>query len=708
MPPTASMRPNPWKGKAKATPSSLIDPEFIDLEPVITYRHVLSNNLGVRDPLRVIALCDSDAFYAACEMVRLNLDKEVPLVVLQWDLLIAVNYPARKYGITRMTKVKEALKKCPHLKVVHVATYKEGDSEPGYWKDVDTNTHKVSLDYYRRESAKIATRFRESLPSSIEIEKASIDEAFFDYTKAVKEILLQRYPHLAQVPKDAPDGVDTPLPIPPRIKWSNLGLAHLISLDGSQPKQEANTGAEGGQERDNDEKIEIGQAGNEIQTVVDGEVGSIGEADSSSREFDGNIGDDMSEEEQYTTTWHDVALSIAAELMDQARGKVREMGYTTSAGIARNKFLAKLAASYKKPNSQSILRNKAIPPYLRPLPFQKIRFLGGKLGSALAKEYEVSTVGDLLTISLEEMQHKFGEGAIWVYEVLRGIDRSEGMLYFFPPPLKEKQTVNKSMLAAKNLPKPIKNAAEGHHWIRVLAAELALRLKDARQSNPNLWPKTIVLYARKGYEAGTGYENGRSKQAPFPFVRQATVDVIANAGDKLWKELVGTVATMNVGHVSLAFTGIDVAEQGQKSIEGFLKPTSTSSPKKRPRDEEMDMSVDIGARTTEPSHQDDAASDVQRAEHQSSDLSYSCSRCGKIFTLPENLSYADIDIRQGALSNIRLEHQDFHFAEDLMKEPEECPPPVKAMSKKVGFKPGSSKKQSHKESRGLDKYFSKK
>lgn len=62
---------------------------------------------------------------------------------------------------------------------------------------------------------------------------------------------------------------------------------------------------------------------------------------------------------------------------------------------------------------QSILRNAAIPNYLRPMPFQKvlmvfrveplnsvcvhqIRFLGGKLGKAIAEEYEASTVGDLL------------------------------------------------------------------------------------------------------------------------------------------------------------------------------------------------------------------------------------------------------------------------------------------------------------------------
>lgn len=175
MPPTSPKPQTPWKGKGKADPISLSDPEFFDLEPVITYRHVLSNNFGARDPLRVVALCDSDAFYATCEMVRLGVDREIPLVVLQWDALIAVNYPAREFGITRMIRLKEALKLCPHLKVVHVATYKEGDAQPAYWDTVDTNTHKVSLDYYRRESVKIAARFKASLPTSVEIGMSHIN-----------------------------------------------------------------------------------------------------------------------------------------------------------------------------------------------------------------------------------------------------------------------------------------------------------------------------------------------------------------------------------------------------------------------------------------------------------------------------------------------------------------------------------------------------
>jgi hypothetical protein len=127
------------KEKSQFTPQD----EFSDLNPPISYRHLLSPHPGARDPLRVIALCDSDAFYAACEQVRLGVDPSRPLVVRQWDALIAVNYPARAFGITRMSSWRDALKKCPELTVVHVATYKEGDNAPGYWDNPDTATHKV-------------------------------------------------------------------------------------------------------------------------------------------------------------------------------------------------------------------------------------------------------------------------------------------------------------------------------------------------------------------------------------------------------------------------------------------------------------------------------------------------------------------------------------------------------------------------------------
>ncbi|GBE88531.1 N-acetyltransferase eso1 [Sparassis crispa] len=602
-----------WKGKAKAT-----EADYDDLTPVITYRHLYSQNLGVKDPLRVVALCDSDAFYAACEQVRLGIDPLKPLVVQQWDSLIAVNYPARKFGITRMAKVRDARRMCPDLVVVHVATYKEGEKEPGYWENPDTRTHKVSLDHYRRESMKIIQMFKDGLPAG-EIEKASIDEAFIDFTRPVREEILKRYPYLAQVPPDAPHGADSALPPPPPILWDNLGTVIPItppppesSIDGANVTPEVSRPA-------------------------------LEEEHESVQDDDGS------------TTWHDVALSIAAEYMEKIRDDIRtKLGYTTSAGIARNKFLAKLTASYKKPNSQSLLRNAAIPNYLRPLPFQKIRFLGGKLGKALAEQYDVSTVGDLLTISLEEMQRKFGENSIWVYEILRGIDRSE---------VKEKSVVNKSMLASKNLPQPITQTSQGHHWIRVLAAELALRLNEARESNSALWPKSIVLHVRQGYDTF------RSKQTVFPFSRNVTVDLIASAGDKLWKELVGTEDTratpMKITNVQLSFAGIESMEVGQRGIEVFLKtrsPSDEQTPQQRKND-------DSPKRKRDP--QDDApAPPPPQSPTREDAASFVCDQCKKLIALPDALASGGIDgeIRAEALARLRVEHDDFHLAHELAKQ----------------------------------------
>ncbi|KZT29647.1 DNA polymerase eta [Neolentinus lepideus HHB14362 ss-1] len=590
---------NPWKGKGKANG---LESDFDDLTPAITYRHLHAQHFGPKDPLRAIALCDSDAFYATCEQVRLKVDPAVPLVVRQWDSLIAVNYPARKFGISRMDRWDDALKKCPELKIVHVATYKEGDDEPGYWEKPDTRTHKVSLDHYRRESAKIYNMFKEGLPGT-EIEKASIDEAFIDFTRPVREKLLERFPYLAKVPDDAPDGLDSTLPPPPPISWDGLGT--LIPLHPA---------------RDND----------------DAEVELL--------------------EDDLLTTWSDVALSIAAEMMGRVRADIHaKLGYTLSAGLARNKFLAKLSASYRKPNDQSILRNLAIPGYLRPMPFQKIRFLGGKLGKALAEEYDVKTVGDLLSITLEEMQRKFGEESIWVYEILRGIDRTD---------VKEKSATTKSMAASKNLTQPVAKASEGSHWIRILAAELALRLNEARDQTPGLWPKSIVLGLRQGWQIY------RSKQAPFPFSRTVTIDLIAAAGDKLWKELIGfddsRPLPMKITHVGLSFTGIASNESGQQNIEGFFK--------------DSDVSVKAEDRGTKRKlhsivEEKHASEEITECQPSRSAIAthFDCGRCGRRIHISDDLAGIGIEdyIKQQALAALRTEHEDFHLALDLSKLPED-------------------------------------
>lgn len=132
--------------------------------------------------------------------------------------------------------------------------------------------------------------------------------------------------------------------------------------------------------------------------------------------------------------------------------------------------------------------------------------------------------------------------------------------------------INKSMNASKTLPKPILKPSEGPHWIRMLAAELAIRLNEARENTPGLWPRTLCLHLRQGWNTL------RSKQKPFPQPRaNVTVDFMSNEAEKLWKEIVGSdmlwdgKKEMKVTGLNLGLTGIIWTEERQKSIQGFLR-----------------------------------------------------------------------------------------------------------------------------------------
>lgn len=225
---------------------------------------------------------------------------------------------------------------------------------------------------------------------------------------------------------------------------------------------------------------------------------------------------------------------------------------------------------------------------------------------------------------------------------------------------------------------------------------------------------------------------------PFPFTRDITVDVIASYGDKLWKELVGTddkrSNPMKITNVSLSFSGIDAMEAGQQIIEGFFKPQSTdqgrtsetnvSLKRKREKGEEIlesDIEIDEGHRNDE--------SDIrpQISHHpvnsgipgtSSSKSSFLCDRCGKHIALPAGLgNESDLgdDIINEALAALRLEHDDYHFAQNLAKEVEgprqvikpqdrRSKPPPKQRKKTTGS--GSSRPKEP-EKKGIARFFNK-
>ncbi|KAF9970993.1 DNA-directed DNA polymerase eta rad30, partial [Actinomortierella ambigua] len=101
------------------------------------------------------------------------------------------NYAARKYGISRLQhSVFEAKQLCPEVVCAHVATIGPGDSQPDYYPSPSRYTHKVSLDPYRKASAKIFSVFRKYCTSS---QKGGLDEVFMDVTDIVNQRIMDEY-----------------------------------------------------------------------------------------------------------------------------------------------------------------------------------------------------------------------------------------------------------------------------------------------------------------------------------------------------------------------------------------------------------------------------------------------------------------------------------------------------------------------------------
>ena len=109
-----------------------------------------------------------------------------------------------------------------------------------------------------------------------------------------------------------------------------------------------------------------------------------------------------------------VAQAIRSSILD-------ETALTASAGIAPNKFLAKIASDWRKPNGQFVIRPNDIDAFLQPLPVGRIPGVGKVMEGKLAA-LGVATVGDLRGVALAELERRFGRYGLRLHELARGID----------------------------------------------------------------------------------------------------------------------------------------------------------------------------------------------------------------------------------------------------------------------------------------------
>jgi len=114
------------------------------------------------------------------------------------------------------------------------------------------------------------------------------------------------------------------------------------------------------------------------------------------------------------------ATLVARTIREQIR---QELNLTASAGVAPNKFLAKLASDWRKPDGLFVIQPEEVDAFLLPLPVGRLPGVGKVTEEKLAK-LGIKTVGDLRSLERAKLEDEFGRYGVRLYELARGIDES--------------------------------------------------------------------------------------------------------------------------------------------------------------------------------------------------------------------------------------------------------------------------------------------
>jgi len=112
------------------------------------------------------------------------------------------------------------------------------------------------------------------------------------------------------------------------------------------------------------------------------------------------------------------AASVAWEIRERIR---LETGLTASAGIASNKFIAKIASDWRKPDGQFEVRDDEVADFLAALPIEKIWGVG-KATAVRLHEAGIPTCGVMRERTEMELVQRFGKFGSSLFRLCRGID----------------------------------------------------------------------------------------------------------------------------------------------------------------------------------------------------------------------------------------------------------------------------------------------
>jgi DNA polymerase-4 len=151
----------------------------------------------------------------------------------------------------------------------------------------------------------------------------------------------------------------------------------------------------------------------------------------------------------------------------------QETQLTASAGVAPNKFVAKIASDLKKPDGLVVVQQDEILDFMKPLAVNKI-FGVGKVSAKKLNEKGIFTCGELQNKTKQELQENFGRFGAQLYHLCRGEDNREVIT----------EHDRKSLSVENTFATDMTTESACLHRLKRLYDELLRRLDRARLDQP--------------------------------------------------------------------------------------------------------------------------------------------------------------------------------------------------------------------------------
>ena len=199
-------------------------------------------------------------------------------------------------------------------------------------------------------------------------------------------------------------------------------------------------------------------------------------------------------------TQNKMQLPTATRVAKMIREQIREeLNLTASAGVAPNKFLAKIASDWKKPDGLFVIQPHEVQSFLQPLPVGRIPGVG-RVTEARMKTVGITTVGDVYAMELSILEHHFGKYGHRLYELARGIDNNPVVPNRPSKSISAEDTFERDITLAETEPQ-IRNLAEkvwaASHQNARKARTVVLKLKTkefntlTRSLTPPVMPASL-------------------------------------------------------------------------------------------------------------------------------------------------------------------------------------------------------------------------